>query len=109
MYPDFEYLLEAIFNTDLPSFLSFIKTFGFFVALAFLAGAWILKKELQRKETSGLIVPQFLPLTKAKKYLPKELRVSFDSPFVPVYPHQRVGEIVVIALIGGLVGAKIFN
>lgn len=93
----------------MPSFLSTIKTFGFFVALAFLAAAWLLKKELQRKEASGLLHPEFVPFKKARKYLPKEDRQSSTPEKVPVYPHQRVGDIVFIALIGGLIGAKIFN
>lgn len=93
----------------MPSFLSTIKTFGFFVALAFLAAAWILKRELQRKESLGLLQPEFVPFKKAKKYLPKDDNQPFTTEKVPVYPHQRVGDIVFIALIGGLIGAKIFN
>jgi phosphatidylglycerol---prolipoprotein diacylglyceryl transferase len=109
MYPDFQYLFESLFKTSMPSFLSVIKTFGFFVALAFLAAAWILKKELQRKEALGLLQLEYVPFKKAKKYIPKEDRKSDISEKVPVYPHQRVGDIVFIALIGGLIGAKVFN
>lgn len=93
----------------MPSFLSTIKTFGFFVALAFLVAAWLLKKELQRKEALGLLQPEFVPFKKAKKYLSKKDRNSFAPEKVPVYPHQRVGDVVFIALIGGLIGAKVFN
>jgi phosphatidylglycerol:prolipoprotein diacylglycerol transferase len=109
MYPDLRYLCESIFKTEMPSFLSTIKTFGFFVAIAFLASAWVLKKELQRIKRQGLLQPETLPYQKAKKYLSKKEKERYTSQSIPVYPHQRVGEIVIIALIGGLIGAKIFN
>jgi hypothetical protein len=81
----------------MPGFLGTIKTFGFFMAIAFLLAAWLLKTELQRKEKIGLLQPELVPFKKAKKYLPKEERQKFTTESIPVYPHQRVGEIVVIA------------
>jgi phosphatidylglycerol:prolipoprotein diacylglycerol transferase len=109
LYPDFKYFLEGIFKTEMPGFFGNIKTFGFFMAVAFLLAAWLLKKELEQKERVGLVQPEMVPSKKAKKYLPKEEKEKFTSESIPVYPHQRVGEIVIIALIGGLIGAKIFN
>jgi phosphatidylglycerol:prolipoprotein diacylglycerol transferase len=109
LYPDLKYFLESIFKTEMPGVFGTIKTFGFFMAMAFLFAAWLLKKELERKEKIGLLQPELLPFKKAKKYLPKEEKEKFTTGSIPVYPHQRVGEIVVIALIGGLIGAKIFN
>ena len=35
--------------------LRFINSFGFFVAFAFLAAAYVLTQELQRKERAGLM------------------------------------------------------
>ncbi len=52
MFPDFQYLFQYLFNVDIPA-LSLIKTFGFFVALGFLVGAWIIFKELKRKAEEG--------------------------------------------------------
>jgi phosphatidylglycerol---prolipoprotein diacylglyceryl transferase len=52
MYPGFEYVFERIFQTAVSFFLGTFKTFGFFVALAFLAAACVLKKELRRKEVN---------------------------------------------------------
>lgn len=109
MFPDFQYALESIFDIEVPSFFGFIKTFGFFVAMGFLAAAYILTKELRRMETSGFLLPRFLPLRKAKKFLSKEKAKSANYDKMAVFPHQRVGEIVILALIGGFVGAKIFN
>ena len=48
MFPDFHYLFNSLFGIDIPG-LSLVKTFGFFVALAFLAGAWVITRELKRK------------------------------------------------------------
>ncbi|OQP66576.1 hypothetical protein A3860_13935 [Niastella vici] len=109
MYPDLQYLFEQVFKTNVPSFLGLFKTFGFFVALAFLAAAYLLQKELRRKEATGLLQPELLPLPKAKKYLSKGDITTNTQDLVPVYPHKRVGEVVLIAAIGGLVGAKVFN
>lgn len=53
MYPDFHYLLKSLLNIDIPV-LSLIKTFGFFVALAFIAAYRITYAELKRKAAAGL-------------------------------------------------------
>lgn len=109
MYPDFQYFFNRLFNTEVPEFLGYFKTFGFFVAVAFLVAAWILTRELKRKEALGLLSPVLLPIEKAKKFIGKGRDANTQDAMVKVFPHQRVGEIVLIALIGGLVGAKIFN
>src|SRR5690606_34665593 len=57
MYPDFQYLLENLFGTAMPEWLMIFKTFGFFVARAFLAASWTLSMELKRKEKMGLLFP----------------------------------------------------
>ncbi len=59
MYPDFHYLFQSLFGIDLPG-LSLVKTFGFFVALSFLGGAWVLTKELKRKKELGLFEPEIV-------------------------------------------------
>jgi phosphatidylglycerol---prolipoprotein diacylglyceryl transferase len=56
MFPDFHYLFQTLFGIDIPG-LSIIKTFGFFVAMGFLFGAWVMSKELQRKKEKGLFQP----------------------------------------------------
>src|SRR6186713_3095862 len=52
MYPTLTDMLKDLFNLDWPLP---IQTFGFFVALSFLAAAWTLSLELRRKEKSGLL------------------------------------------------------
>ena len=52
MYPNLYYLFKDLFHVDIP-FLKIVNSFGFFVALAFLIAAWVLTKELKRKESIG--------------------------------------------------------
>ncbi len=108
MYPDLQQFIEKIFKVEAPEFLAVIKTFGLFVAISFLGGAWILNKELKRKEKLDQLQPQIMSRSRAKKYLGKQ-RPDGHIENVSVYPHQRTSEIVILALISGLVGAKIFN
>jgi phosphatidylglycerol---prolipoprotein diacylglyceryl transferase len=170
MYPDFHYLVEKLFGIDAPEWLSIFKTFGLFVALGFLAAAYVLVKDLKRKEAMGLMLPEFDTIEVGKpasasdlfwagligfllgykiggffgywqeispnpmgyvlslqgnfiagilgalimgylKYAEKkkEQLPQPEMKRIAVYPHQRITEFVVIAMIGGLLGAKIFN
>lgn len=59
MFPDFHYLFQFLFGIDIPG-LSIVKTFGFFVAMGFLFGAWVISKELQRKKEQGLFQPEII-------------------------------------------------
>jgi len=55
MYPDFQYLISKLLGVDAPQWFSLFKTFGMFVALGFLGGAYVLVKDLQRKEKLGYL------------------------------------------------------
>ncbi|KAA5533126.1 diacylglyceryl transferase [Taibaiella lutea] len=59
MFPDFHYLFQSLFGIDIPG-LAIVKTFGFFVAMGFLFGAWVISKELQRKKEQGLFQPEII-------------------------------------------------
>lgn len=170
MYPDFQQLFQSLFGTEMPEWLSIFKTFGFFVALAFLGAAWTAVVELKRKEQQGLLQPEYSTIIIGKPATTNELVWSAVIGFllgykiggfyqyaaeiapnpmgylfslkgniiigilgaaiggymrytekkkqalpepqekrIAIYPHQRMGEIVAIAAIGGLVGAKVFN
>lgn len=57
MYPDFKFLLEGLFGIQVPEWVGLFKTFGFFMAMAFLAAAQVTVSELKRKERLGLLLP----------------------------------------------------
>lgn len=54
MYPDFQFLVNEWFGINLPV-LSLLKTFGFLVAMSFLAAGYTLFLELKRKENDGIL------------------------------------------------------
>ena len=53
MYPDLSYLFHDLIGTEPDNWLSIFKTFGFFLLMAFLTAAWLLKIELKRREKIG--------------------------------------------------------
>ena len=55
MYPGLSDILNDFFGTHFTS--SFPPSFGTLVAISFLLGSWTFKKELSRKEKSGLLNP----------------------------------------------------
>ncbi|MAO70958.1 MAG: diacylglyceryl transferase [Flavobacteriales bacterium] len=166
MYPTISYLLEDLFGINIPLP---IQTFGFFVALSFIAGAYFISKEFKRKEKEGLVSkikqkklvgegmtikdwfssiiggfligfklveaifdynslvqnPQeFILSTKGSiiggilvalissftKYKEKEKTKLPKPKFIEqdVHPYQLVGNMIMIAAISGIIGAKIF-
>ena len=170
MYPDFQYLLQALFGTHMPEWLGLFKTFGFLVALSFVGAAWATTQELKRKEKQGLLQPEIVTMEIGKPFSMGELAIAAVTGFfigfkiggifghftevspdpmgyllslkgsliggllgaalfgyskyaegkkqelpkpetrkVAIYPHERITEIVVIAAVAGLLGAKIFN
>lgn len=52
MYPNLYYLIEDLFGIKL-SALRLVNSFGFFVALAFIASGYVLYAEIKRKEALG--------------------------------------------------------
>lgn len=82
MYPDFQYLLQSLFGTEMPQWLSIFKTFGFLVALAFLGAAWALTKELRRKEQEGLLQPETKTVETGKPVSNQEIIISALLGFI---------------------------
>lgn len=74
MYPRLSDLINDIFGTNiaLP-----IQSYGFFLALAFLTGAFILYKELDWKEREGLVKATKKKILKGKPASVYELIINF--------------------------------
>ncbi len=71
MYPGLSDLFNDLFGTNFT--VSFPPMFGTMVALSFLLGAWIMKLELKRKESLGLLNPFSRKILTGKPASPSEL------------------------------------
>ncbi len=168
MYPNLYYVLKDWFGVEWHN-LSFVNMFGLMVALAFIAAAVVINKELQRKEKMGLLIPMEETIEVGKPasiaeiitnavmgffmgfkllgifvHKPAELDASSyifskdgfwigglllaaafgfqkwyegnkrklavpEKRTVRIWPHDRVGDIIVLGLIFGILGAKLFD
>jgi phosphatidylglycerol---prolipoprotein diacylglyceryl transferase len=169
MYPNLYYAFKDIFGVEW-NWLRIFNSFGFFVALAFIAAAVVLTKELRRKEQEGLLVYTEETIMVGKAATIGELLLNFvlgfilgykiiglftaggdamqDPPAfffsaqgnmpaglvlglamaalkwyernrqklakpeqrkVRIWPHDRVGDMVIFAAVFGFLGAKIFH
>jgi phosphatidylglycerol:prolipoprotein diacylglycerol transferase len=81
MYPNLYYAFKDIFGVDLPG-LKLVNSFGFFVAIAFLVGAWILTLELKRKQQQGLFEHTEETITIGAKAGFGELLLNFILGFI---------------------------
>ncbi len=88
MYPNLYYALKDLLGVNLP-WLKLFNTFGFCVALAFLAAAWIVTIELKRKEAQGLL-----------QYKEEEIIVGGKA---------SISDLIINFLIGFLFGFKILG
>lgn len=88
MYPNLYYFFKEVFGVEW-EWARFLNSFGFFVALAFIAAAIVLAKGLERKEKQGLLQP-------------KEEKRVFGKPATP-------SEILLNALLGFIMGYKIIG
>jgi len=62
MYPTIYHLVYDLFGLEIPV-LKIMNSFGFFVALAFIAAAYTLKLELDRKGNEGIIPKTYKKVT----------------------------------------------
>ena len=168
MYPNLYYLIDDFFGLKLNG-LRLVNSFGFFVAIAFVASGFVLYNELKRKESLGEFTPTEESITIGAPASMSELLTSFFFGFlfgykiigaftiadalnntqafilslqgnigagilvgaIMVYlkwkekdkdklakpetrklllwPHDRVGDIVLQAALWGFLGAKIFH
>ena len=169
MYPNLYYAFKDLFGVEWTG-LRFINSFGFFVALAFVAAAMVLTHELKRKSKLGLLHYEEAKITVGEPASLGELLMNFligfllgykiigaflsKSPLaanpqeyifslegnwpvgiilglvfaglkwseknkqklakpeqrtIRIWPHDRVGDIVIYAAVFGFIGAKIFH
>ena len=169
MYPNLYYAFKDIFGVEW-NWLRIFNSFGFFVALSFIAAALVLSKELKRKEREGLLQYKEETILVGRPATMGEILLNFilgfllgykiiglfisDSPLakdpqsfifskegslpiglllgvlfaglkwwekkkqklqkpeqrkIRIWPHDRVGDVVIFAAIFGFLGAKIFH
>ena len=168
MYPNLYYVFKDWFGVEWHS-LSFLNSFGLFVAIAFMVAAVVLSSELKRKEKLGLLLPREEMITVGRPasmfdlflngvtgfiFGYKLLGLFFSKPgdmnaqeyifssqgnllggilgaaalvalkyfeknkqklktperrAVRIWPHDRVGDIIILGLIFGILGAKLFD
>ncbi len=73
MYPTLSEFLKDVFGIDVPLP---VQSYGLFVALAFLAGIWVMIKEMKRKEKQGLLQSTEKKVFVGEAAKPKELIIS---------------------------------
>jgi phosphatidylglycerol---prolipoprotein diacylglyceryl transferase len=93
LYADFAELFKALFGINIPV-LSLLKTFGFLVALSFIAAGYTLYLELKRKYLIGQISDGY---TKT---------ITIDTRINPI---QYLIQLLIGALIGYKVGGMFLN
>ena len=76
-----------------------IYSFGAMMATGFLVAAWLMRRELDRLYQTGKLQSIQIPAKKGRK----------QKQNVDTSPASLVGTITVIAVIGGIIGAKIFH
>ena len=87
MYPNLSYFFHDLFGTEPDNFLSVINTFGFFLALAFLAAGYVLYLEFTRMEKAGIL--------------------HFQTREIIVGEKPKIGDIVWNGVLGFLLGYKL--
>jgi prolipoprotein diacylglyceryltransferase len=75
MYPNLYYAFKDLLGIEIPV-LKIVQTFGFFVAIAFLAAAYVLTAELRRREKLGLLGPVEETITTGQPASAMDLLVS---------------------------------
>ncbi len=88
MYPNLYYAFKDLFGVEING-LKIVNSFGFFVAIAFMTGAWVLTNELKRKQKLGLL--------------------SYTEQVITVGAPASITEILVNLLLGFLLGFKIIG
>lgn len=88
MYPNLYYAFKDIFGIDIP-FFKVVNSFGFFVAIAFLISAWVLVKELKRKQALG--------------------EFTYTETFITVGQPANFADLLINFILGFILGFKIIG
>ncbi len=168
MYPNLYYAFKDLFGVEWTG-LKLVNSFGFFVAISFIAAAMVLTAELKRKSKEGLMSFKEEKMVVGKPASFSELLINFllgflmgfkligafldrntlidtqsyilssqgnwvaglamgslfaflkwqeknkvklpkpEERIIRIWPHDRVGDMVILAFIFGFFGAKIFH
>lgn len=81
MYPNLYYAFKDLFGIGIPP-LKIVNSFGFVVAISFLAAAWILVRELKRKQAQGLLTYTETTITIGQPASVQELLINFFLGFI---------------------------
>ncbi len=84
MYPNLYYLFKDAFGWNLPA-LKIVNTFGFCVAISFLVCAWLLVKELKRKQAAGYFTYKEVNIVVGQPASVVELAINFILGFILGY------------------------
>jgi phosphatidylglycerol:prolipoprotein diacylglycerol transferase len=84
MYPNLYYFFKDIFGVEW-EWARFLNSFGFFVALSFLAAAYFLTRVLKAREKKGYLKPIEETITVGKAATPAELIANALMGFVMGY------------------------
>ena len=97
MYPNLYYFFQDVFGIEIPFFRA-VNSFGFFVALAFLTGIWVLSHELKRKESEGELIP-----------VKKKKMVGLPPSFTGIASNFIIGFILGYKLIYAFFNSAVFS
>lgn len=84
MYPNLYYVFKELFGISIPSFQS-INSVGFFIAIAFIPGAWLWSYELKRKERTGELTYRLVSVTVGKPVSKVRIALHFILGFLAGY------------------------
>jgi len=117
MYPTLFHLFKDLFNVDW-NFLKPVNSFGFLVAVAFLVAALLFRKEIIRKEKSGLLQGRNITVIEGKKASFIELGIIFLIGFLigfkflyPFYDSSVLNDFqhYILSLEGSLIGGTVIG
>jgi prolipoprotein diacylglyceryltransferase len=97
MYPNLYYFFKDLFGVEWQG-LKIINSFGFFVAMAFIAAAWVLTSELKRKQAQGLFT-----------YTEQKIVVGKSASIADLIINFLLGFLMGFKIIGGFFMANAFD